>query len=877
MPDDERVAEATSGGAPAGESLSCVSCRTRKLRCDRTKPICARCARVNGECVYPESRRKPAFKRRNVKELEARLAQVEVLLQKAGENRRATDNNQEKENLVEKDAEDDADEFTAPPFDFNSLQVPGSEDVFFQGIDYPPDPTATLDGFPTTSDFTFNQQNPTSFPPDTSDIPQPSEGAFNFELMDLGGVFEPLPPLEVIEDLHKTYFTRQQQFVPMIHPARYLQAWYSAPHMKPPMCLQYAMWALVTVHHPKYHIYHDVFYKRARQYCESDELKGHGEHFITLQHAQAWCCIATCEAKKMLFTRAAMSCARAVRLIHMMGLHRLDSSSTEASPTLLPPKDWVELEERRRTFWGIFCIDSHMSISTGWPLLLDPAEITTHLPSTESAFQSGQSMETCTLQDAFRGSKYSSFAGTIVICHVFNIILKHVHKPTPDDNPGDFENGAYWQRHREIDNLLTCAFMFLPDGFRLPGAYRDHTATHTNLNLHASTICLQHAAIERIDDYNLPDSAKKASLDRLATAAQEIITIVKMIGMYESSLKSPLTAFSLYCAGSVYVYFCKECQVPGSADNLNYVVTTMETIAQRHMITRASLRQLVLDIDQSGIQRDFHLPKIDDLITKFGNSDFHNIPLLARSRISRHTKIQPPLPGRLPLGKPTGDPLPGGQQCDANGWYGIGDSAPDDRQNSVSDEYGSANKRKRVSPSSSATPESFWAAKASLSDTISATPSSHSPQENNMATGAASRQYPTTDFTMNLPHRAGSPAVNAGSSETTNLHINKPQPPKISGPSQGILGDMLESPGLTRGEASQSYPPHSWGMNGESMYTPFLGPGESLSGSRDLQAAVQSGVWPMGGSQGVMLDWDAPSASSQRAAPSGTDTTGDQG
>jgi hypothetical protein len=64
-----------SGAANAAgpEPLACVACRSRKLKCDRTKPECARCAKVKAECVYPESRRKPAFKRRNVRELEARL------------------------------------------------------------------------------------------------------------------------------------------------------------------------------------------------------------------------------------------------------------------------------------------------------------------------------------------------------------------------------------------------------------------------------------------------------------------------------------------------------------------------------------------------------------------------------------------------------------------------------------------------------------------------------------------------------------------------------------------------------------------------------------------------------------------------------------
>ncbi|OAA58888.1 binuclear zinc transcription factor [Cordyceps fumosorosea ARSEF 2679] len=80
------MAETTAPEAPPAdaavdlEPLSCVSCRAKKLKCDRSKPACARCVKASGECLYPESRRKPTFKRKNVKELEARLAQVEGML-----------------------------------------------------------------------------------------------------------------------------------------------------------------------------------------------------------------------------------------------------------------------------------------------------------------------------------------------------------------------------------------------------------------------------------------------------------------------------------------------------------------------------------------------------------------------------------------------------------------------------------------------------------------------------------------------------------------------------------------------------------------------------------------------------------------------------
>lgn len=48
----------------------------------------------------------------------------------------------------------------------------------------------------------------------------------------------------------------------------------------------------------------------------------------------------------MWFTRAAMSSARCIKLLNMMGLQRLDDPNTavEMAPTLAPPRDWTEQE-----------------------------------------------------------------------------------------------------------------------------------------------------------------------------------------------------------------------------------------------------------------------------------------------------------------------------------------------------------------------------------------------------------------------------------------------------------------------------------------------------------------------------------------------------
>lgn len=82
------------------------------------------------------------------------------------------------------------------------------------------------------------------------------------------------------------------------------------------------------------------------------------------------------EARNLLFTRAGMSSARAVRLANMMGLHRLDTEDElPLAPMITPPNDWGELEERRRLFWAGYCIDSYASISAGWPTMIDRDQV----------------------------------------------------------------------------------------------------------------------------------------------------------------------------------------------------------------------------------------------------------------------------------------------------------------------------------------------------------------------------------------------------------------------------------------------------------------------------------------------------------------------
>ncbi|RSL64930.1 hypothetical protein CEP54_004469 [Fusarium duplospermum] len=73
--------------------LSCTPCRQKKLKCDRVLPQCGRCARAGEECSFPTSRKVNKGKRKQVRELEEKLVQLEDRIQtlSAGEATRSQD------------------------------------------------------------------------------------------------------------------------------------------------------------------------------------------------------------------------------------------------------------------------------------------------------------------------------------------------------------------------------------------------------------------------------------------------------------------------------------------------------------------------------------------------------------------------------------------------------------------------------------------------------------------------------------------------------------------------------------------------------------------------------------------------------------------
>lgn len=176
---------------------------------------------------------------------------------------------------------------------------------------------------------------------------------------------------------HRTqiYFVNIHPSIPIIHQYRFLAALNLSPNTRPPIVLRYAMWTLAATVSSRYQNLHEPFYGRARKYAELVEMSGHGEKVASTALTQAWILIGIYELKLMYYPRVWLSTGRAVRLAQMLGMHRLDGLNSDLKQTLLPPRDWIEKEERRRTFWMAFCMDRYATVGTGWPVAIDEEDV----------------------------------------------------------------------------------------------------------------------------------------------------------------------------------------------------------------------------------------------------------------------------------------------------------------------------------------------------------------------------------------------------------------------------------------------------------------------------------------------------------------------
>ncbi|KAI4250786.1 MAG: hypothetical protein L6R42_008631, partial [Xanthoria sp. 1 TBL-2021] len=575
---------------PRPKRVACAICRKRKLKCDGGRPKCGTCARLGHNCAYDEVRRKSGPKRGYVKELEARLAQVETQLKTKTQEPTPSTSGQSQDPYT----------YTSP------------SDNVFANASGEGDLTSDHMGIPEPTNHFFNSMdlsNAGSTAPDLlPDLPDLNQaGAFDdgmtWEMIGLG-LEETLPTQEAIDELHEIYFRQVHPSMPMLHPYRYRASMGLAPHMRPPVSLRYAIWCLASKLSDRLFNHQEVFYRRARKYAEIDEMKGLGEAFVTVAHCQTWVLICTYEFQMMYFPRAWSSVGRAVRLAMMMGLNRVDGMGLDVKQVLPPPRDWTEGEERRRTFWMAYCVDRYASMGTGWPMAMDERDVKSNLPVNEENYERSIEQPSVPLTGSITlegASNLSPFAGIVFMAHIFGRNLTHLHRPGSDDRDDDLQ-GDFWKRHRALDNTLLHTSLSLPPHLRLPAGIRDVNIVFINMSIHTSTICLHQAAIFKADQNKLPQSIIDQSSTRCLLAATEIANIMRLICHLDSKGMNPFMAFCLYVAARVFIHVLKKS--PNEAvvrSSLEFLLVAMQQFRKVNPLSESFLIQLGLDSQGTGV------------------------------------------------------------------------------------------------------------------------------------------------------------------------------------------------------------------------------------------------------------------------------------
>lgn len=131
-------------------------------------------------------------------------------------------------------------------------------------------------------------------------------------------------------------------------------------------CLQYAMWTLAASLSAQFHQLQWSLYKSTIDKLEALERNNEQHHYAGIKQAQAWILLAIYECIQINHQRGWVSAGRSFRLVQFLRLYE-----TDAPESLNNPADWVETEEKRRTFWMAYCLDRFISFQDEFPLTLN--------------------------------------------------------------------------------------------------------------------------------------------------------------------------------------------------------------------------------------------------------------------------------------------------------------------------------------------------------------------------------------------------------------------------------------------------------------------------------------------------------------------------
>ncbi|KAJ6443313.1 DUF124 domain-containing protein [Purpureocillium lavendulum] len=228
-------------------------------------------------------------------------------------------------------------------------------------------------------------------------------------------------------ELDQLYFDRIHPFAPIVHRGRYAAFARHPQKSNAQLCLQYACWTSAASSSAHYQDMGDSLYQEARRLMEEIEEKGTNATTIEIEHIQAWLLLAVHEFMFVDFHRGWISAGRAFRLLQLTYCRNIDAS--HGTKAAMSQANWIDTEQKRRTFWFAYCLDRFVNLRCGSPLTFDEPTMI-RLPAPEPAFENDQPVITGFLADALASqdaSMTSPFTECIVVATMCGRVLLTQH------------------------------------------------------------------------------------------------------------------------------------------------------------------------------------------------------------------------------------------------------------------------------------------------------------------------------------------------------------------------------------------------------------------------------------------------------------------
>ncbi|OTB07892.1 hypothetical protein M426DRAFT_265915 [Hypoxylon sp. CI-4A] len=553
--------KASSPPARQNPGAACEECRRRKVRCDRQQPSCGLCVSSGVQCQVTTPRPPRGPKRGYLKALQARIATLEgTLLQQQQQPSPPRSQQQENDNS-------------------NTLTIaPENASTSIEGLTFADAPPLTWDFPLPTDDAALRDLYQVTAPSSgsggssldggsvhasTSPIPgfeTPSDGVgFPDMILDrkMSDLSEGLDGVNISNlmqaDLDQLYFDRVHSFAPILHQRRYFSWARSIAKTEAQSCVRHAMWTLAASVSAHYQNIGDSLYRYTRKALEGLDTNVVGIGMTEMEQVQAWLLLAIHEFMCIDFSRGWVSAGRAFRLIQLNWLQYSDGHDVSLGQT-----DWVDTEQKRRTFWLAYCLDRLVSIRNNSPMTFsEQAMSAIRLPSSEIEFQneqptvSGFLSETIGARDAIAASPFKE---CIVMATVVGRALSH-RQQSVVDNMYLNESEDFWDRHQWINSVLVQRM----DVFSLnyPAAVQEADPMLLFISMMWRTTVLY--MYQLVKSVVHPTDEKRSALadyTRQSTiAAKDIVSLTKKLSQLNSFKVHPLTPIPLSLCAEFFVSY----------------------------------------------------------------------------------------------------------------------------------------------------------------------------------------------------------------------------------------------------------------------------------------------------------------------------------